>query len=251
MQVEGEVEGCGRHGQEDRHQGEVPGGEAALCQQPGVEAGVGDPQLDDDERGDQRETDEGGSPDTRLGEGGVLAGADQTVREDAQAAGRQQQPGRVEAADLRAAGVGHVPGDEAEAEDDDGHVDEEHRPPPERSQQCPGDDRPRSEADAGEGGQSAEGGRALRGLERPADHRHGGRDEQRCAGAHHGAGGDELARRGGVGGEGGGGAEEGHARQQDVAVTEPVTERASGEHQAGEGQCVGAGGPLELAGSGA
>ncbi|GAA2620984.1 hypothetical protein GCM10010425_14200 [Streptomyces spororaveus] len=43
-------------------------------------------------------------------------------------------------------------------------------------------DGPRGEADAGEGRQGAEGCRPLSVLERPADHRHGRRDQERGSG---------------------------------------------------------------------
>ena len=135
---------------------------------------------------------------------------------------------------------------EHEQQDDEGHVDEEDRAPPEVLEQQAGGDRAERTTDAGERRPDRDRLRALVEREAVHDDREGRRHDERGADAHHGAGGDELARVVGLAGDEAGEAEHDEAELQRALATEPVAEGAGREQHAGEDQGVGVEDPLQL-----
>ena len=125
------------------------------------------------------------------------------------------------------------------APDDDRHVHDEHRAPPEVVEQESSGDGPERDRDTGDARPEPDRDRALtRVREHVRQDRQRRRHDERRADAHHGACTDELADAVRERGRGGRGAEDDEADRQRAPPPEPVTERTGGEEQPGEDERV-------------
>ena len=139
-----------------------------------------------------------------------------------------------------------APGDDRDHAERD--VDDEDRPPPVVVEQDAADDGPERDAEARGRGPDPDRHRPLAGVGEDADQQRQGRGhDERGAGAHDRAGGDERVDAARVGGARRGGPEHREPGEQRAAAAEAVAERPGEEQQSGEHERVRVDHPLELA----
>ncbi len=148
---------------------------------------------------------------------------------------------------MRIARLGHVGQDPADADDDDRHVDQEHRAPPEVLEQEPAEQRAEGDSAADGSRPDADGPAALGRREDHGDDRQGHREHRGPADAHQRAGCDELLRGPGERAEDGGQGEQHQAEDQDAPAAVAIAEDSPREQQGREHQRVGVDRPDQLA----
>ena len=126
----------------------------------------------------------------------------------------------------RAAGAARRQGD-----DDDGHVDEEHRAPPEVAQQEAAEARADGGAEPGDAGPDGDGLGPLLRREHVGEDRQRGRHDEGAAEAHHRAAGDHGRGAVGEGGDGEPAEEDQEAELEGALAAEAVAEAPAGEQQ--------------------
>ena len=165
------------------------------------------------------------------------------------------QPGthRVGAARGGVLRVGHQPDRRRPARPGhDGHVDQEHRSPPEVGQQEPAQDRAERHPEPGRSRPDADGPDPVPfGGEDIGEDRERARHEGGSAHAHDGPGQRQAVRGSRPGGERRSAAEDDQAGHEDPLPADPVAQRPEREQEAGEDHGVGVDHPLQLAGGGA
>ena len=182
----------------------------------------------------------------------VLGRLDDRPQERAERDDRQQRTERVERGVRRVLRLGDEQVAEHEPGDDDRHVDDEHRAPPEVLEQEAAGDRSEADAERGHAGPDADGLAPLRGSVNTfvmIDSVAGMMNappmpiSARVAISMVGRAGERRQRRAD--------AEDGEADGEEAVAAEAVAEAAGGEQQAGEHEGVGVDDPLQLAGRGA
>ena len=178
----------------------------------------------------------------------LLRRLDDRPQDRAEADDRQDRADGVEPGLGRVLRLGdqEVAGDEAD--DHDGHVDEEDRAPPEVGEQGAAGDRAHAEAERRDAGPDADGLAALVGVaEDVGQDRERRRHDERAADAHDRPGDDQHRRAAGERRQRRAHAEHREAEGQALVATEAVTHAAGGEQQPGEHDRVAVDDPLQLA----
>ena len=165
---------------------------------------------------------------------------DDAVEQAAEAGHRQPGPDRVERLGVGVLGVRHQHPAADQRRQHEGHVDQEHRPPPEVLQQEAAGHRADGGAGAGEAGPDGDGLGPFVGREDVGEDRQRRRHDQGGADAHDGPEGGELP-----GGAAEGATEDQEAGGEGALAAEAVADGAGGEQQPGEHEAVGVDDPLQ------
>ena len=246
LQLLGDEEEGAEEGEEHEHDADARRREPGVAEELDLEHRVVGVQLPGDEGADDHEGGGEGAQDAAV-RPPVARDLDDAVDQGDEAEDRQCGPDRVHPGRRGVLAVrdDEAPGDQAD--EDHRHVDQEHRAPPEVTEQGAAHHRADGDAEARDAGPDADGTAPLLGRKDSREDRQRGRHDERPADAHQGPGGGEDVGGAGEGGGHGAQPEDREAHGEGGAAAEAVGQAPGGEQQARKDEDVGIDDPLQLA----